>query len=450
MRRVAIAWLSPTLASLGCGQVLGEVDIRGKQAEASSQQTAAGSIAPEPAVQRLQPAGAAGGGNQAIGGLALCDPGQTRCRGADLEACSSDTSNWQLVESCATTDLCELGRTSGGSHCEPPACAAQDRVCEGNRLRLCNPGQTGFVDEQICAASQRCDPRQGCSAPPCNSGERRCNGAQIEICDAQQGDFIAAPDGLCVSAQLCTQGQGGTVVCSEPVCAAEQFRCEGSLLQRCADGRNAWLDFQRCASAELCDETLGPQGCLAPSCEAGALRCVGENLELCRDARDGSDPVAACATAGGCDPTALACRDPCVVGGARCVGATLETCDSLLAGWQRRECASPELCNAAARDCDTPLCQAAEQACNGAQPQRCAPGLNGFVDVGAPCETPELCDPISASCIPAACSAGETRCDGVTTLLTCNSGQTGFAGSSCNGLLAICDPSPPAACRSLL
>ncbi len=460
----ALWWLS------GCGQLLGDVELQRDESgtlalssegpsEGSSEGTARGgsSAAAQP------PAGAAGDGAAGRGGagglagngnvsLPLCDPGQSRCQGTRLERCS-EAATWQLLDSCATSELCELSRAGGESACLLPACGAGERRCEGNRLLACNAGQTELSEEQLCTESERCDPRTGCDPLPCSPGERRCNGARIEVCDPQVGDFVPTDEPECASAQLCSESGAGPdneVRCLEPVCPAAEFRCAGALLQRCSDGRNAWVDFSPCGSAELCNASRGPQGCAPAECEAGALSCAGDTLLSCRPGRDGQDVVAECARAGGCDPRALACADPCIVGGARCNGAFLETCEDVLTGWQRTECASAALCDAAARTCRTPGCDPSERGCRGAQPQRCAPGRDGFVDVGPACASAALCDPEAGACIEPACEAGETRCDGLDELLTCNADQTGFDPSRCTGLLALCDDGPPARCRSLL
>jgi len=154
-------------------------------------------------------------------------------------------------------------------------------------------------------------------------------------------------------------------------------------------------------------------------------------LLQCRPTRDGSDPIANCASAGGCDPLALECRDPCIVGGARCNGATLQTCNDPLIGWQSLTCVSAELCNTAARRCDPPACAATDRGCRGAQPQRCAPGRNALVDMGAACASAALCNPGTGTCTPPACNAGDTDCDGRDTLLTCNAARTGFDATAC-------------------
>lgn len=459
-----LGWLS------GCGSLLGDVNLEQEQAGALALSgagapssggafpagTAGGGAAGSAGVAGSPATGAAPGSSGTSGsnpGFALCDPGQARCQDARLERCGADA-RWQLLDACATPALCELARAGGESACVLPACAAGERRCDGNRVLVCNSAQTELVEEQLCAPLERCDPRRGCDPLPCTPGERRCNGARIEVCDAQAGDFIASGEPECASAQLCSES-GGTAAasdarCLEPVCPAGEFRCVGALLQRCGDGRNAWLDFEPCASAELCDASLGPRGCQPPVCEAGALSCAGQTLQRCRPGGDGSDVVAECAQAGGCDARTLACGDPCIVGGARCSGAFLETCEDLLSGWQRSECASAALCDAATRSCLAPSCAPTARRCRGAQPQRCAPGREGFVDVGQACASAALCDPEAGACLEPACAPGETRCENLTELLTCNAEQTGFDSEECEGLLALCDPGPPAQCRSLL
>jgi hypothetical protein len=270
------------------------------------------------------------------------------------------------------------------------------------------------------------------------------------VCDETLTGFVPTGDAACATPQLCSTGLGGEVSCDQPICAVGEFRCAGDLLQRCSDGRNSWLDVQACGSPQLCDQSFGALGCRPPVCVAGEPRCVGDTLELCRAGGEGSDPIAECALAGGCDPALGDCRDPCVVGAPRCTGALLEICDDPLTGWQSTPCASAELCNAGARRCDPAECRPGDRRCLGAQPQRCTPGMNGFVDVGAACATPELCDPDDGSCLEPACDAGETVCDGGDTLLTCNADQTGFDSTPCTGLLVTCDSDPPAACRSIL
>lgn len=457
-------WIAGTALGWGCGSLLGDVDLQEESSALAGAGAQGAGAPPSGSAFPLAPAGAGASGTGSAGagavpgaagslGLSPCDPGQTRCLGTRLEECGAQAT-WQVLDSCATPELCEQARSTGSGTCLLPACAMGERRCEGNRVLACNAARTELVEEQVCPPSERCDPRRGCDPLPCTPGERRCNGARIEVCDAQAGDFVASEQPDCASAELCSEpgatGAASEVRCLEPVCPAGEFRCAGALLQRCSDGRNAWLDFAPCASAALCDASLGPQGCAPPVCEAGALRCAGDTLVRCREGGDGSDPVAECAQAGGCDPGTLTCRDPCIPGGARCSGPFLETCEDVLSGWQRRECESAALCDFATRSCLAPRCEPSARGCRGAQPQRCAPGRDGLVDVGPPCASSALCDPTTGECLEPACAPGETRCASLNGLLTCNAEQTGFDSSGCDGLLALCDPGPPAQCRSLL
>jgi hypothetical protein len=325
-----------------------------------------------------------------------------------------------------------------------------------------NPAVNDYAVRRLLCLAAWCMPYLACASPdvgplfapapePTSNSNTRfdeCETGGTDI-DAGRGT-INEQGGSDPLAGLDGSDPADAVGCVEPVCLGGRFRCEGSLLQRCSDERNAWLDFQRCASAQLCDATRGTEGCTPPACEAGVLSCAGDTLVRCRDESEGSDPVAQCAFAGGCDPLALVCRDPCVIGGARCRGAVLETCDSVLVGWQSSACATPELCNAATRSCEQPRCEPEARGCRGAQPQRCARGGTGLVDIGVPCASAELCDPSSGACLEPACTVGQTACEGLRTLLTCNASQTGFDAAPCDTLLALCNPGPPAACRSLL
>src|SRR6185295_14093976 len=280
---------------------------------------------------------------------------------------------------CASEQLCEASRQAGLPRCEPARCAPGEHVCVGDQLQTCDAGLGGFVEQQTCLGSELCDPVRGrCGTRDCSAGERRCNGAQIESCDAELKGFSATDEAPCATPQLCRAAQSGNVNCAGAVCAAGEFRCAGDLLQRCSDARDAWLDFETCASAQLCDASFGARGCRPVDCQAGERRCLGNLLTQCHAAGDGSDTIADCSLAGGCDPSALDCRDPCVVGSVRCSGERLESCDSPLLGWQGIACASAELCNAAQRRCDPPLCDAGARRCNGASLEECGPARTGF------------------------------------------------------------------------
>src|SRR5687768_15436066 len=69
------------------------------------------------------------------------------------------------------------------------------------------------------------------------------------------------------------------------VCSTGQQRCEGALLQTCADDRTSWVTVQRCAAAELCQSN--PATCLAATCSVDEMTCSGSVLQKCNASRTG-------------------------------------------------------------------------------------------------------------------------------------------------------------------
>jgi hypothetical protein len=350
MRRPSLVW--PLLCAglgwgLGCGELLGEVEIGDAVTTSYSSGAEPGTREVVSQPLPLQPSGAVGPSGCVEGCLPrLCDAGQTRCLGGLLESCDLDSGNWRVVDACATPELCEIGRTTTGMQCEAPRCGTAERICEGQLLRACNSGHTGWVDAQTCTDEERCDPRLGCTALPCSFGERRCNGARIEVCDSRAEDFIPTADAPCATAQLCSEGPDG-VGCVEPLCAVGEFRCEGTLLQRCSEGRDSWVDFQRCATPELCDPERKALGCNEPSCEAGARSCLGAQPQSCPPGRTGFvNAGPACASAALCNPQQGTCTPPaCAAGEAECDGRdTLLSCNADRTGFVATACGRGERC----------------------------------------------------------------------------------------------------------
>ncbi|MEY2930314.1 MAG: hypothetical protein RL033_1063 [Pseudomonadota bacterium] len=378
----------------------------------------------------------------------VCDARELRCLGTHLERCNPGRSGWSELERCRSEQLCATSAAAGSPRCEPASCAPFEHVCAGNQLRACDVGLTGFREKATCLATELCDPVRGrCGARECSAGERRCNGARIESCSAEQTGFVATDEPPCATSQLCRVAPGEGASCTPPVCAVGQFRCAGPLLQRCSDGRDAWLDFATCASAQLCNAERGAAGCVPQDCEPGERRCLGDTLTLCRAGGDGSDVIANCASAGGCDAATLDCRDPCVVGSARCQAEQLEICTDPLLGWQSTACVSAELCDATNRRCEPPACAVGARRCAGANVEECNAARTGFAAVEQ-CASAALCAQTGdqAACRAPACAAGETLCDG-DDLVACNAARTGFVLSeACTGRNACVD-GPPARCR---
>jgi hypothetical protein len=383
---------------------------------------------------------------------AACEPQSRRCVDGRLERCNEERTGWDVVDQCATSELCELTRETGNPICESPRCEPEERRCRAETLTVCNAGLTGYDDERACEAAVFCDPESGsCLTRSCEAGERRCNGAQIEACNRDGDAFEPIDAPPCGSAALCTRTGDGDVSCRNPVCAAGDFRCVGdSLLQRCSAGRDAWEDVRTCAALELCDETPGAAGCRPAECQDGERRCSNDALQECRASRDGFDVIANCGAAG-CDSARGECRDPCVVGQRRCAGASVEACADPLTGWRVvSTCSTTSVCDVtAASGCREAACPINARRCRGASLERCNAQRTGFELVEV-CATEALCVPNgnnNARCDAPECDAGERECRG-RTLAICNSGRTGFDEVAC-GLLGCNDNANPPNCRGL-
>ena len=380
-----------------------------------------------------------------------CEPSARRCVDARLERCNDEQTGWQVVDECASPELCELTRESGTPICEPPRCSEDERRCRAETLTVCNAGRTGFDDEATCDAAVFCDPEQGrCGTRSCEAGERRCNGAQIEACNADGDAFEPIDAPPCGSSALCVRTGEGDVSCRDPVCDAGDFRCVGGgLLQRCSVSRDAWQDVRACDALDICDPALGLDGCRPADCQRGDRRCSDDALLECNATRDGFDVVANCGAAG-CDPDTSECRDPCLVGAPRCAGANVEECSDPLEGWRVVDtCPASAVCDVTAPSgCREAACAPNARRCRGADVERCNDERNGF-DVIDTCATEALCVPNgnNARCAEPACDSGERNCRG-RVLEICNADRTGFDEITC-GLLGCNANANPPDCRGL-
>ncbi len=94
-----------------------------------------------------------------------------------------------------------------------------------------------------------------------------------------------------------------------PVCEPGERRCNGAVIQECADSSDeaSWIDVVTCASEAACT----PERCrISPEpCKPDTYRCNGANREQCQQNRTWSR-IELCTDAAACHP------DGCVTGGA--------------------------------------------------------------------------------------------------------------------------------------
>lgn len=236
----------------------------------------------------------------------ICEQGDFRCSGADVELCLDGVS-WIPWQTCGSPRLCQ---SEPAGRCIPALCApGQQRCVEGN-LQRCDEELTGWSDVEACVTAAHCDPRQSqCLSAPCAPGQQRCNGDQLEACADDQLGWVGLEQ--CASAALCQAGEPGTASCVEPSCGEGAFRCnEAGELQVCNAARTDFDRVAQCATATLCNAELGR--CEAPACNPGQHACTpaGELL-LCNEARTGfrsQQPAVICGDTELCDAVRGVCE----------------------------------------------------------------------------------------------------------------------------------------------
>ena len=135
-------------------------------------------------------------------GALICNVGDRRCNGAQLEACRSDRTGFAPTGmACASAALCRED-VPGQARCEPRTCTAGQYDCDGRVLRLCNEDSAGWTVMDRCVSDALCRADlQLCELPPCAIGQRRCTGGVLEVCKADQTGYEPIAD--CGDPALC-------------------------------------------------------------------------------------------------------------------------------------------------------------------------------------------------------------------------------------------------------
>jgi hypothetical protein len=375
-----------------------------------------------------------------------CSVGETRCDGATLQRCNAGRSGWDVIDTCATPQLCELGRELQPLSCNSPTCDAGAFFCtDSGLLQKCRDDRTGFDDVQACEGGQPfCDPNLGrCNPTACDAGDRRCNGAQIEVCLDDRTGFRS--DGFpCATSALCNDSDPSNVHCDNPACDAGAVSCFGSAqLSACNDGRTAFVPVGApCLRPDLCSAER--RRC--DFCFPGRQECTIDlgSTRVCSTSGNFFGPETVCPL--GCNGPSGTCVT-CTVGQYRCQGNTITRCNdgrsfaslgrsSDCSGQLQVTCNNGQLfqvdcgsasCNPASASCNE--CSGTQRRCQGDGFQQCSQGSFGDVqacDDGLTCAGQGVC-----SCTPLATSCVDGE------LLTCNLTGTGFLA----GLGLDCDTS---------
>jgi hypothetical protein len=337
----------------------------------------------------------------------VCGEGETRCTEGSLERCNAGRSGWDVVQQCATAELCERSRELVPLACEPPACAPGENVCtpEGV-LQTCSNDRTSFVDLEECEGPPFCNAAQGlCEPARCDAGEASCNGAQIQVCNEDRTGFDTLGE-PCASAALCNDGDPANVRCDPPVCGPGQVNCFGSnQLQACNDGLTG---FEPSGPACLRPDLCSAERRRCDFCVPGRQECTVDQTSSRTCALSGNlfGPLTFCPL--GCIPASGTCVT-CAIGTYTCQGASIARCNdgrSFTPLNRTSDCAGPTqfTCTNGTplpRACGAPGCNVFSGTCNECTPgqRRCTGndtfqqcGINGTFGPEDECGRRESCE----------------------------------------------------------
>ncbi|RJO68123.1 MAG: hypothetical protein C4523_07735 [Myxococcales bacterium] len=227
----------------------------------------------------------------------VCEPGERRCDGADLQSCErrNGVLDWRFMEEC------ELGCEAGAcivadgdedlAEPEPdlePVCTANATRCYSNQVEACAPDGSAWEVADPCNAGTCVEETQGARCGPrlvCQPGMRRCDasgGESVLVCKADGSDWDRLPcavnwicvDGVCQNNALCTRGR---------------YRCNGNSVERCATTGQAWEHVRTCGESETCAcQTYVGSECNLADCIGNVIcqplietRCLGNVVQHC-------------------------------------------------------------------------------------------------------------------------------------------------------------------------
>jgi len=329
----------------------------------------------------------------------VCNIGDLRCDGASRQECNEDGTAWEEVEVCESDAMCNP--TFCGN------CTAGEIACRGS-------GET--VDRELWECGEG------------NTWSKQLDTCETPgVCNASYDMALTDPNWskMCINA-----------VCTEP----GQYRCEDQALERCRQDLTGWDTVDTCASVALCLQGVAnatvseglvdmcPLGCTSP----GAVVCDGLALTKCREDLTGYDFVMTCEEGTDCNPVQGACSGPCEEGEVQCNGSQLRRCRADHSWEEVDRCASPVLCvtssdgeRATSGECLPPACpMAGAFSCEGAALYECRQDLSTW-DTAGTCYSADLCSAADKRCNEPVCNADELRCFD-NELRRCNSGLTGW------------------------
>jgi hypothetical protein len=333
----------------------------------------------------------------------LCNPGDYRCNGNNVEKCSTSGDTWQVAQ------MCSIACVQGA--CVPPVCTAGQQECQDGTITECLPDGSRLVPIQTCPTS--CQQSENnpmmaeCMEPSCTPFETSCNAAMpgtIFTCNSNGTMLNSAPCSTDPGQPAaCVNGQ-----CEAVVCTAGSQRCDGPAAEQCNTTGTAWQTKQNGVCPNGCnfDPVSGVASCPAETCVPLTTSCADAGINVDSVVQEQCNAFGTMATPSTC----------AVAGGqAICVDGL---CQEKICGVVKDLSG-----NITSRDmqCNANILQECNDSETGWQnaPQSCQYGCENLTATTAQCAL-AACQPGQGECLPVAGQTGAAR-------EVCTPDQSGFA-----------------------
>jgi formylglycine-generating enzyme required for sulfatase activity len=374
-----------------------------------------------------------------------CIPTASCCASTE---CSGGAAN--TVGTCGATNTCSYACdathkscTTGGPCIPIGGCCTSAECTGGTTGTMGTCGATNTCSyacdatHRSCTAGGPCIPNANC----CGDGD--CTGNVANECqykgclaDTTCGVKNKPNTSSCSSGTGMCDGNGACIVCS-----AGQYKCAGSVLQKCNTTRTGFDQVFDCVTANMCN----PSGPSCYSCSAGEYKCTGSLLQKCNTARTGFDQVFDCVTANLCNPSGPSCYS-CSAGEYKCTGSLLQQCNATRTGFTPgTNCGNANLCNPSGPSCyncvpSAPFCDSIDphtaRTCS-SDGQTSTPNtdpnkwcLNGQL---VQCRTVSDCPNPTNPCIQKTCTANVCGTTNVAVSTSCAGNGACDGAGHCNG-----------------
>jgi hypothetical protein len=336
----------------------------------------------------------------------VCEPGETRCDGLDVQVCNGQ--EWSLSSSCDY--LC----IEGG--CVGQVCEPNEVDCgSGSKAQACNETGTEWSAASSCQGK-------------CDAGAADCNNSPSDGCEISTKSSVNNCGGCGVqcsapgASPYCLNGSCGFA------CLAGQVNCDGLAANGCEI--NTKSDVNNCGGCgNVCPSAGGNASCNNGAC---SLQCSGSNGDCDSKASNGCetklDSIANCGGCGVvCDAGTEMCQAgactkiACAAGKGNCDGSAANGCETNVTtitncGACGVACGNyPNMATSCASSCQY-ACVAGFANKDGSLSNGCEVNtktdINNCGSVGNVCSSAGGTASCSNGVCAIACSAGRSNCDG--------------------------------------